>query len=79
MLYAHRYVCIYADIQMCMYANMSVHMYACVYVYVLILYSHITVHLFDMSLNKYGCHIADMTNTAITLHEHIGTTFLHIC
>ena len=42
-------------------------------------YSSITVHIFDMSLNKYGCPIVNMSHTAIMLNGHKDATFLHTC
>ena len=55
------YVCMDAS----MSTNMYAHMHACMHVCVPNLYSHVMVHIFDMSLNKYGCNIANMTQTAI--------------
>ena len=34
-----------------------------------------TTHVFDMSLNKYACHIANISHTAIMLNGHINPTF----
>ena len=66
-----------------MYTCMNVHMYTCMFVhvhaYVPNLYSHINVHIFDMSLNKYGGHIANMSHTPFILHGHIDPAFLHVC
>ena len=36
------------------------------------------VYIFEMSLNKYGHHIANMSHTAIMLHEHIDPTFMYM-
>ena len=54
-------------------------MYACVHTCVPNIYSHVTVHIFNMSLNKYGCTIANMSHTASMLYGHIEPTLLHKC
>ena len=38
----------------------------------------ITVHIHDISLNKYGCHTAIIVQTANILHGHIDPTLLHV-
>ena len=49
------------------YVCMSVHTYpckyGCVHADVSNLYSDITVNIFDVSLDKYGCHIAHIFHT----------------
>ena len=49
-------------------------MYACIS----FPYSHITVHIFDMPVNKYGLHMANMNHIAIMLNGHIDPTFMHM-
>ena len=57
-------------------------MYACMYAYVHAcvpnLYSNFTVHIFDMSLNKYGCHITNMSHIIIMLNGHTDISILHM-
>ena len=47
-------------------------MHACVKSTPMSLYTYL------MSLNKYGCHIANMTHTAITVLGHMDPKFLHM-
>ena len=44
----------------------------------LCLYLHVTVDIFEMSLNKYDCHITNISHIPIVLNGHIDPTFLHI-
>ena len=37
-----------------------------------------SLYTYLMSLNKYDCHIANISHTAIMLHAHIDPTFLHM-
>ena len=77
---------------MCMSDNVGVYAYMNVWVYICMhvwmpecmhmfqIYSHATEDIFDIILNKYGCHNANMSCTAIImLHENTDPTFLHIC
>ena len=41
--------------------------------------SHVTVCIFDISLNKYGCHTANISHTAIILNGHTNQKFLDTC
>ena len=52
--------------------------FMCMIVYQ-ILHSLVIVCIFEISLNKYGCQIANMNHTAIMLHEHTDSEFLHMC
>ena len=36
-----------------------------------------TIHVFNISLDKYGYHIANIIHTSITLNRHIDPTFLY--
>ena len=74
--------CIYACIHLGMYVpdlHKYAHIYACMHAFVHEcvpnLYSHVTVDIFHMSLNKYGCHIPNIRHTAIMLYGHIYPTF----
>ena len=62
---------------------MSLHIYACIYVCVHAcvpnLYCYVTVQIVDMSLNKHGCCIGNISHTDILLHGHTDPTFLHKC
>ena len=40
--------------------------------------THMSLYTFDMSLNKYGCYIANMNHWAIILYRHIDPTFVYI-
>ena len=65
-MYTFRYVCrqTYISLYVCMHT-----------ICISILYSHVNIHMFGMSLNKYGCHIANMRHTAIMLCDHTDPTF----
>ena len=58
---------------------MPVCMYVHIYVCISSLYSHVTVHIFDMLVERCGCHILNMTHTAIILHGHINPIFVQMC
>ena len=74
---------IHHSLCVCTYACMSVHMYACMYAYVHVcvpsLYTCVMVHIFDMSLKNYCCHIVNMSHKVIMLNGSIDPTFLHRC
>ena len=53
-------------------------MYACAHACVASPYSCVTVHIFDTSLNKYGCHTVDMCQTATMLHGHTDQPFTNV-
>ena len=56
----HAWVHIHLCVPVWVYVCTHECMYMCVHACVSDLYCHVTVHIFDMSLNKYGCHIANM-------------------
>ena len=64
-----------------MYADILGPVCICMYAYVHActssLYSSVTVHQFDMSLNKYGYHIAHMAHTVISLNRHMDQVPKH--
>ena len=53
-------------------------LYTCIYVYQ-ITSSYATVHIFQISVNKYCGHIGNICHTAIMLSVHIHPIFFHIC
>ena len=80
---AHMYVCTHVCVHVCMYqcrylcdqtyrGLYDIHtyacMFACVHTNVPNLYFDITVKIFYISLNKYGCHFANMSQSDIMLH-----------
>ena len=64
-MYSFRYACstVGVCISICMHVN--IHVYQ--------VYSHVTVHIFHMSLNKYGDH-----NANIMVNGNRDPTFLHM-
>ena len=66
------YVCVYVRVNICMY----IHICPCMYIKSTPLSLHINLIYVT---KEYGCHIANMTYTAIMLKRHINPTFLHTC
>ena len=80
-VYACMYVCsqICMSVCVCMYVSMSVYMHGCMYVCIhMYQVCHVTVDIFDTSLNNYGFHIANICHTGIMLNGYIDPTFLHV-
>ena len=67
-------LCIYVFINECTNECMYVNVHACVPS----LYTHVTVHIFVMSRNKYDYHIANMSHTAIMLNGHRFNIFTYM-
>ena len=59
----------------CRKKYMNLYMYVCMHVYQV--YSCVTIHIFDMSLNKYGSHITNMNQIPIMPNWYVYPTFLH--
>ena len=60
---------------MCMYEWTYVCMSACIYTKS----TSMSMYTYSMSLNKYDCHIWNITHTVIMLYGHIESTFLPMC
>ena len=71
----HDYLCMYVGMQTCI----TVFMYASAHTCVPNFYSHVSVHIFDMTLNKYGYNIVNITHTTNLLHGHIDQHFAYVC
>ena len=70
-MYICGYICNQTYMSMCMYVCLC----ACMHTN---LYSHVTVHIFDMSLKKYSWHITNMSHTTIMLYWHIANIFAYM-
>ena len=81
----HTYILMHIDMYVCRHAyvcqNICMYecIYACMYVCMCTCMCTMSLHIFDMSLNKYGFHIVKMTHTAIMLNGYMDPTFLHKC
>ena len=92
-IWRHTSISLYVCITLvCMYYCTHVHVSAPIHIYCMSIYvgvpvciyvyqisTPISVNIYDMSLNIYGCHIANIIHTAIMIYRHIDPTFLHIC
>ena len=78
-MFTFRYVCrhTYKYVYICMYKCMYIYMYICVHMN--IKSTSLLYIILHMSLNNYGCQIANMTQPAITLNGHVDQTILNTC
>ena len=89
-MYVYTYICMYANMHKCVYIdgwmqifNVCLHAYECTYacIYVCLCActytksTPVSLYTFNMSLNQYGCHIANMSHKVIMLH---GKIFAHV-